>query len=116
MDILEKGAFLLECVDDPSTGFHQPSQAVDPLSTQVAEEFFERSVQDLLEVLDESNGGIPSGGLDLCNAILRNLEGRETRYRFREFFFLQWYFSKYLPKALIYPEVCQLPMLNRFIC
>jgi hypothetical protein len=105
MDILEKGAFLLERIEDPFVGFNRSSTTIDPLSTEVAEEFFDRSVQDLFDVLDEPFGGLPIGALELCHSILHKLEDQETRDRFREHFFLHWYFSKYLWKALIYPEV-----------
>jgi hypothetical protein len=105
MDILEKGAFLLERIDDLFGGFNRQSSTIDPLSTEAAEDFFEDAVQDLFEVLDDPSGGMPIGVLELCNTILNNLEDQETRDRFREFFFLCWFFSNWLFRSLIYPEV-----------
>lgn len=104
MDVLQKGAFLLENIESPvahSLGVEPP----DPLRTDAAEEFFQSAVQTLFEVLDDPDAGLPSAALEFCNAILNNLDDAETQDRFLEFFFVQWFFSRYLYYALTFPEV-----------
>lgn len=104
MDVLQKGAFLLENIESPvahSLGVEPP----DPLRTDAAEEFFESAVQTLFEVLDDTDAGLPSAALDFCNAVLNKLVDAETRDRFLEFIFVQWFFSRYLYYALTFPEV-----------
>jgi chromatin assembly factor 1 subunit A len=103
MDVLQKGAFLLENIESPvahSLGVEPP----DPLRTDAAEEFFESAVQTLFEVLDDSDAGLPSAALEFCNAVLNKLADAETRDRFLEFIFVQWFFSRYLYYALTFPE------------
>uniref|UniRef100_A0A093V045 Uncharacterized protein n=1 Tax=Talaromyces marneffei PM1 TaxID=1077442 RepID=A0A093V045_TALMA len=103
MDVLQKGAFLLENIENPashSLGVEPP----DPLRTDAAEEFFESAVQTLFEVLDDSDAGLPSAALEFCNAVLNKLTDAETRDRFLEFIFVQWFFSRYLYYALTFPE------------
>ncbi|EED17992.1 conserved hypothetical protein [Talaromyces stipitatus ATCC 10500] len=103
MDVLQKGAFLLENIESPvahSLGVEPP----DPLRTDAAEEFFESAVQTLFEVLDDSDAGLPSAALEFCNAVLNKLADAEIRDRFLEFIFVQWFFSRYLYYALTFPE------------
>jgi hypothetical protein len=104
MDVLQKGAFLLENIESPvahSLGTEPP----DPLRTDAAEEFFDSAIQTLFEVLDDTDSGLPSAALDFCNAVLNKLADSETRDRFLEFIFVQWFFSRYLYYALTFPEV-----------
>lgn len=104
MDVLQKGAFLLENIESPvahSLGVEPP----DPLRTDAAEEFFESAVQSLFEVVDDLDAGLPSAALEFCNAVLNKLADAETRDRFLEFIFVQWFFSRYLYYALTFPEV-----------
>ncbi|OKL64592.1 hypothetical protein UA08_00360 [Talaromyces atroroseus] len=103
MDVLQKGAFLLENIESPvahSLGTEPP----DPLRTDAAEEFFDSAVQTLFEVLDDTDSGLPSAALEFCNAVLNKLVDSETRDRFLEFIFVQWFFSRYLYYALTFPE------------
>lgn len=103
MDVLQKGAFLLENIESPVAqplGVEPP----DPLRTDAAEEFFDSAVQTLFEVLDDTDAGLPSAALDLCNAILNKLADSQARDRFLEFTFVQWFFSRYLYYALTFPE------------
>ncbi|KAJ5575898.1 hypothetical protein N7535_002824, partial [Penicillium sp. DV-2018c] len=103
MDILQTGAFLLEPVATPP-GLNFSVDALDPLRTDVAEEFFTSAVDDIFRVLDDPDGGFPHAVLQLANAVLRKLDNPETRSRFLEFLFVQWFFSKFLYGALTYPE------------
>jgi hypothetical protein len=107
MDVLQKGAFLLENVESPvaSTFGVEPP---DPLRTDAAEEFFDAAVQTLFEVLDDDDAGLPSAALEFGNAILTKLAVPETQDRFLEYFFVQWFSSRFLYNALSLPEVFQM--------
>ncbi|KAJ5146176.1 uncharacterized protein N7515_000740 [Penicillium bovifimosum] len=103
MDILQTGAFLLEPIATPP-GLSYSMDALDPLRTDVAEEFFASAVDDLFRVLDDPDGGFPHAVLQFAKVVLRKLDNPETRSRFLEFLFVQWFFSKFLYGALTYPE------------
>ncbi|WEW56089.1 hypothetical protein PRK78_001524 [Emydomyces testavorans] len=102
MDVLQKGAFLLEYPDSRRLGLD--SDSFDPLRTDVAEQFFQSAVHGLFAVLDDSDAGLPTGAIELGNAILEKIGTTETRQRFLDFIFFQWLFRKFLPNALCYPE------------
>jgi chromatin assembly factor 1 subunit A len=106
MDILQTGAFLLEPIATPP-GLDFSMDALDPMRTDVAEEFFASAVDDLFRVLDDPDGGFPHAVLQFSKAVLRKLDNAESRNRFLEFLFVQWFFSKFLYGALTYPEVYQ---------
>ncbi|KAI2733717.1 hypothetical protein CBS147332_732 [Penicillium roqueforti] len=103
MDILQTGAFLLEPIATPP-GLDFAMDSLDPMRTDVAEEFFASAVDGLFSVLDDPDGGFPHAVLQFARAVLRKLNNPETRRRFLEFLFLQWFFSKFLYRALTYPE------------
>jgi chromatin assembly factor 1 subunit A len=102
MDILQTGAFLLEHTEAPP-GYDLES--MDPLRTDVAEEFFASTVDSLLELLDDPDAGLPQTVLQLSKAVLQKLDRQDCRDRFLDFLFVQWFFSKFLYRALTYPEV-----------
>jgi chromatin assembly factor 1 subunit A len=104
MDILQTGAFLLEPIATPP-GLDFAMDSLDPMRTDVAEEFFASAVDDLFCVLDDPDGGFPQAVLQFAKAVLRKLDNPEASSRFLEFLFLQWFFSKFLYGALTYPEV-----------
>ncbi|KAE8307981.1 hypothetical protein BDV41DRAFT_24651 [Aspergillus transmontanensis] len=103
MDILQTGAFLLEHVDTPP-GLNFDAELPDPLKTDVAEEFFASAVDDLFRLLDDPDGGLPAGVMELSSAILQKLDRQDCRDRFLEFLLTHWYFSKFLYGALTFPE------------
>jgi len=104
MDILQTGAFLLEHIDTPA-GLDFAGDAMDPLRTDVAEEFFASAVDDLFRLLDDPDGGFPRAVLQFARAVLRKLDHPDGRSRFLEYLFVQWFFPKFLYSALTYPEV-----------
>lgn len=104
MDILQTGAFLLEHIDTPA-GLDYAAEALDPLRTDVAEEFFASAVDDLFRLLDDPDGGFPHAVLQFAKAVLRKLDHPDSRRRFLEYLFVQWFFPKFLYSALTYPEV-----------
>ncbi|KAL2825929.1 hypothetical protein BDW59DRAFT_172050 [Aspergillus cavernicola] len=103
MDILQTGAFLLEHIEPPP-GLNFDMDPIDPLRTDVAEEFFASTVDSLLELLDGPDAGLPQTVVQLSKAILQKLDRKDCRDRFLDFLFVQWFFSKFLYGALTYPE------------
>lgn len=106
MERLQKGAALLERVwkNPMAPALHEP-EYVDGMNTENAEEYFNASVQGLFEILDDFDGGLPRGALELGSAILGKLDRIDLQSQFRGFLFFQWYFCNFLPNALIHPEV-----------
>ncbi|KAL4942890.1 hypothetical protein BDV06DRAFT_191083 [Aspergillus oleicola] len=101
MDILQTGAFLLEPIEAPP-GFDM--DPIDPLRTEVAEEYFASAVDSLLELLDDTDAGLPRSVVRLSKAILQKLDRQDCRDRFLDFLLVQWFFPKFLYGALTYPE------------
>lgn len=108
MDILQTGAFLLEHIEPPP-GLDFGAEPIDPLKTDVAEEFFASAVDSLFKLLDDPDAGLPRAIMEFASAILRKLDDTDTRNRFLEYLFVHWFFSKFLYGALTYPEVCNVP-------
>lgn len=105
MDILQTGAFLLEHIEAPP-GMNFGAEPIDPLKTDVAEEFFASAVDSLFKLLDDPDAGLPRAVMEFASAILRKLDHTDSRNRFLEYLFVHWFFSKFLYGALTYPEVC----------
>ncbi|KAI9933303.1 hypothetical protein MW887_007776 [Aspergillus wentii] len=103
MDILQTGAFLLEHIDNPP-GMSFGAEPIDPLRTDVAEEFFASAVNSLFDLLDDPDGGFPHAVMEFGSAILQKLDRPDCHDRFLEYLFVQWFFSKFLYGALTYPE------------
>jgi hypothetical protein len=104
MDVLQKGAFLLESMDNPAANT-MTVELPDPLRTDAAEEFFEAAILNLFEVLDDSVAGLPTAALEFINAILMRIPNKDTGNRFLEYIVIQWFFSRFLYAALSFPEV-----------
>jgi len=101
MDVLQRGAFLLE--DDLS---HSGKLGYNPLNTDQAHEFFQSAVTDLYWILIESGTGCyPTGALSLARAILDRLSQDKHQRDFRGHFFGSWYLNHFLRAAIMYPEV-----------
>ncbi|USP72813.1 hypothetical protein yc1106_00087 [Curvularia clavata] len=109
MQTLQDGQFLLEKAEE--SGVRAGAQPV-PRSTKdtiAADEFFDKAVKRLFEVVDDepSAGGIPEGVLEIGNAILRKLNEeneRGARKASQNFFVSRWLFSSFLLNAIIHPE------------
>ncbi|KAL6154709.1 hypothetical protein ACJBU6_06336 [Exserohilum turcicum] len=109
MQTLQDGQFLLEKAEE--SGVRSGAQPV-PRSTKdtiAADEFFDKAVKRLFEVVDDepSAGGIPEGVLEIGNAILRKLNEeneRGARKASQNFFVSRWLFSSFLLNAIIHPE------------
>ncbi|RHZ56694.1 uncharacterized protein CDV56_107677 [Aspergillus thermomutatus] len=103
MDILQTGAFLLEHIETPA-GLGFDAGSLDPLKTDVAEEYFASAVDALFNLLDDPDAGFPHAVFLFARAILQKLDHPDCRARFLEYLFLQWFFPKFLSGALAYPE------------
>ncbi|KKY24882.1 hypothetical protein UCDDS831_g02222 [Diplodia seriata] len=106
MEVLQDGQFLLEKTEDVPRQRSQP-EARNTKDTIAADEFYDRSVLKLFEVIDDepSAGGIPEGILEIGTAILKKLEdSRKHRTAAQTFIVSRWFFSTYLLNAIIHPE------------
>lgn len=107
MQALQDGQFLLEKAEEQSARGTQPV-ARSTKDTIAADEYFDKVVKRLFEVIDDepSAGGIPEGVLEIGNAILRKLdEEKNLRKASQNFFVSRWLFSTFLLNAIIHPEV-----------
>jgi hypothetical protein len=106
MQALQDGQFLLEKAEDQPARQGQPAQR-STKDTIAADEFFDKAVKRLFEVIDDepSAGGIPEGVLEIGNAILRKLDDEKgIRRGAQRFFVSRWFFTTYLMNAIIHPE------------
>ncbi|PVI04376.1 hypothetical protein DM02DRAFT_651764 [Periconia macrospinosa] len=88
MQMLQDGQFLLEKAEEQSARGTTPA-VPSTKDTIAADEFFDRAVKRLFEVVDDepSAGGIPEGILEIGNAILRKLdESKNLRKGAQNFF------------------------------
>jgi hypothetical protein len=113
MQALQDGQFLLEKAEDQATRQGQPAPRTTK-DTIAADEFFDKAVKRLFEVIDDepSAGGIPEGVLEIGNAILRKLEDEKGFKKAAQSFFVsRWLFTTYLMNAIIHPEACVLMLI-----
>ncbi|KAJ9499918.1 hypothetical protein H2202_004308 [Exophiala xenobiotica] len=103
MSILQRGAFLLDMVENPVATFQSEVKLFDPLGTQEAQKFFQEAVQELFEIL-ACDGGLPLGALALGRAIIGKLPTVELQSQFRGHFFFQWFLHDFLGVVIAYPE------------
>ncbi|KAF2125472.1 hypothetical protein P153DRAFT_113892 [Dothidotthia symphoricarpi CBS 119687] len=107
MQSLQDGQFLLEKAEEQSARQGSQPIARNTKDTIAADEFFDKAVKRLFEVVDDepSAGGIPEGVLEIGNAILRKLEEEKgPRKASQNFFVSRWLFSTFLLNAIIHPE------------
>jgi len=107
MQALQDGQFLLEKVEEQPNRPRTAPEARNPKDTIAADEFYDRAVKRLFEVIDDepSAGGIPEGVVEIGSAILQKLESsRKHRNAAQTFIVSRWFFSTYLLSAIIHPE------------
>ncbi|KAF1834006.1 hypothetical protein BDW02DRAFT_355808 [Decorospora gaudefroyi] len=107
MQVLQDGQFLLEKAEEQAARSGTQPVARSTKDTIAADEFFDKAVKRLFEVVDDepSAGGIPEGVLEIGNAILRKLdEEKNLRKASQNFFVSRWLFSTFLLNAIIHPE------------
>ncbi|KAF2090679.1 hypothetical protein K490DRAFT_34895 [Saccharata proteae CBS 121410] len=107
MQVLQDGQFLLEKAEDQGPRQRAQPETRNTKDTIAADEFYEKAVKRLFEVVDDdpSAGGIPEGILEIGTAILKKLEdSRKYRTAAQTFIVSRWLFSTYLLNAIIHPE------------
>lgn len=103
MKILEDGAFLLDRAEDQyGTRFNLNEwTSKDQIA---AEEFYDRAIEDLFDVIDdEDTTGIPEGLIELGNQILKKLDSKFIDNT-RSWFVYKWLFGAWLLSIVIHPE------------
>lgn len=103
MKILEDGAFLLDRAEDQhGTRFNLSDWS--PKDSIAAEEFYDRAVHELFEIVDDEDAtGIPEGVLELGRAVLRKLDSQLVDTT-TSWFLYKWLFSSFLLSVIIHPE------------
>ena len=109
MEILQDGNFLLEKAEEQSTKLRSQAEPVSAKESIAAEEFYDRSVSRLFEVIDgePGAGGLPAGASEIGTAIIRKLElsnSKSPRLAAPYFIVSRWFFSTFLLNAIIHPE------------
>ena len=105
MDLLQRGAFLLQRLETPYGAEDVESGLRDPLRTPEAEKFFEDAIREIFVILDDQDGGLPFGALDFGSAVIGKMSSVDDQSRFRGYLFFRWFFCEFLRVAVIYPEV-----------
>lgn len=103
MKILEDGAFLLDRAEDQhGTRFNISDwTSKDQIA---AEEFYDRAIDELFEILDDEDAtGLPEGLLEMGNQILKRLDHKYVDST-RKWFIYKWLFSVWLLGVVIHPE------------
>ncbi|KAL1892975.1 hypothetical protein Sste5346_006655 [Sporothrix stenoceras] len=103
MKILEDGAFLLDRAEDQNgTRFNLNEWTTkDQIA---AEEFYDRAINDLFDVIDDEDAtGIPEGLIELGNQILKKLDSKFVDNT-RSWFVYKWLFGAWLLSVVIHPE------------
>jgi hypothetical protein len=103
MQVLQDGQFLIEKGDQAKTIMTQKE------FQYALEEFLDRSVKRLFDVIDDepSAGGMPDGVWEIGIAIMKKLgKNKHFRSAAENVIIYRWFFSGYLPNALVFPEVC----------
>jgi hypothetical protein len=108
MQVLQEGQFLIEKPDLPTKAVPQGEKSLPKELEYAAEEFFERSIKRLFELIDDepSAGGLPEGVVEIGSAIVRKLGHNKKHRQSAEIVIIhRWFFSTFLLNALIFPEV-----------
>ncbi len=103
MKILEDGAFLLDRAEDQNgTRFNLNEwTSKDQIA---AEEFYDRAINDLFDVIDDEDmTGIPEGLIELGNQILKKLDAKFVENT-RNWLVYKWLFGSWLLSVVIHPE------------
>ena len=114
MELLQKGQFLLDRLEESHAGFNRnaaqrtglPSMGPASDSTS-AEDFYAWAVRRLFEVLEDDQDavGIPQGAIDIGAMILCKLDNRKNRMAAISLIVRRWFISTFLFNAIKHPEV-----------
>ena len=100
LNLLQKGTSLIDTIPRMSR-----SSIAEFLVTPEANLFYEEAIQELFNVLDDSEAGLPSGALRFGAFVLGHMPP-QMQSAFRGHLFYSWFFVYFLRLALAYPEVC----------
>lgn len=114
MGCLQRGAFLFDLTGSPATNMQSDLGLLDSFSTPQAHEFLDAEVKELFEILG-CDGGIPTGALRLCRAIIGKLPTVESQSDFRGHFFFDWFLQNFLRITIAYPEVPSSPNIMGYL-
>ena len=104
--VLRNGAFLLETPTDHFVDFQEPVETRNAKVAVSTSNFFETSVQDLLELLaDHLPQTIFIGLRNLVQSILTKVEDPKIRSRAETFIVSKWFFCSFISNMIVYPEV-----------
>ena len=104
--VLRNGVFLLETLTTHFVDFQEPIETQNAKVAVSASNFFETSIQDLLELLADSLPQTISTGLrNLVQSILSKVEDPKLRSRAETFIISKWFFCSFISSMIMYPEV-----------
>lgn len=103
MDVLQRGAFLLEPIGDYKKS-NLDNYIANTLETQAAQEFFDEAVCELLEILYEEDGGFPAGVLQITRTILAKISDEALQSQIRGHVLGDWFLTHFLQTAIAFPE------------
>ncbi|KPI36398.1 uncharacterized protein AB675_2944 [Cyphellophora attinorum] len=103
MDILQRGAFLLEPVTDFKKGALD-AYIADTLATDTAKEFFDQAVRELFSILADEDGGFPMGALQLVRTMLSKMPDERAQAEVRGWVISEWFLDVFLRTAITFPE------------
>ncbi|RMD43679.1 hypothetical protein DV735_g1483, partial [Chaetothyriales sp. CBS 134920] len=103
MDVLQRGAFLLEPVGEYRSKAVLQTHISDTLDTDGAREFFDDAARQLFAILRTEQGGYPTGAIDFCRALLAQLP-EQAHASLRSFLAFDWFLDEFLRITITYPE------------
>ncbi|RMZ79729.1 hypothetical protein DV738_g3266, partial [Chaetothyriales sp. CBS 135597] len=103
MDVLQRGAFLLEPVGEYRSKAVLQTHISDTLDTDGAREFFDDAARQLFAILRSEHGGYPDGAIDFCRALLAQLP-EQAHASLRSFLAFDWFLDEFLRITITYPE------------
>ena len=103
MDVLQRGAFLLEPIGEYRSKAVLQTYISDTLDTEEAREFFDDAARQLFAILYNEDGGFPLGAMEFARALLAQLP-EDAQPSVRSFLAFDWFLYDFLRVAITYPE------------
>ena len=103
MDVLQRGAFLLEPVGEYRSKAVLQTYISDTLDTDEAREFFDDAARRLFAILCSEDGGYPVGAIEFCRALLAQLP-EDAQANLRAYLAFDWFLDEFLRITITYPE------------
>jgi hypothetical protein len=106
MQALQDGQFLLDRAD-------KNGPLTEKELNYAMEEYFELTVKRLFSIIDDdpSAGGLPEGVWEISIAIMKKLgKSKQKRQAAEQVIIFRWFFSAFLPNAIVHPEVLTLAL------